>query len=296
MVRTDQDVAGAILVVYDGACAFCRRSIAAIQQRDRHGQFVYLPRETPGLEERYPQLALGDFDTGMRVIEPDGTMHIGADAIYQIATRLPYFRWCAWMYHLPYTRGLARRIYAWVAANRMKLSRYCDETCGISTDLGHVDSIHNVHTYIKSPQFLISIVILLVIGLHIIANLARTINVSAAMGLRSWPFLAYGMYRKSYGPGIIRKTKHNIVGVTARGEELEVVPNIVGLQWQALYKHYVNPMRSGNSSRARRLADRINLDREDPIVAFRVESETYTISDSGIVREDQQPVTYPVER
>lgn len=294
MAETHHDHTGAILIVYDGACAFCQRSIAAIRQRDRQGQFVYLPRQTPGLEERYPQLAVGDFETGMRLIEPDGTMHIGADAIHQIASRLPSLRWAAWMYHVPIVHAVTRRIYSWVAANRMKLSRHCGETCVIGTDDGHAESLHRVRAYTKTPQFLISTVILLVLGLHIVADLAKTVNSSSWIGSQSWPFLAYGMYRKSYGPRIIRTTKHHIIGVTTGGEELEIVPNIVGLRAQALHQHFVKPMLKGNSSAARRLAGRINVDRRDPVIAFRVESEAYAIAESGIVKEDKQSMTYPV--
>jgi len=119
------------VIVYDGDCAFCRRSVALIRRRDRDGRFEYVPRQEPGLEERFPQIAEGDFDTGMRLIEPDQTVHVGADAIYRIARKLPYYRRWAWMYHMPVIRGLSRRVYAWVAKNRLKLSRVCreDEAC-----------------------------------------------------------------------------------------------------------------------------------------------------------------------
>ena len=73
-----------------------------------------------------------------------------------------------------------------------------------------------------------------------------------------------------------------------------MVPNIVGLRRQALYQHFVKPMLRGNLSATRQLADRINVDRQDPVIAFRVESESYAIADSGIVKGDKQSMTYPV--
>ena len=132
-----EDLEERTVVVYDGDCAFCRRSIAAIQSRDRHNQFAYLPRKTPGLEERYPQLALEDFDSGIRVVGQDGTVHVGADGIHQIASGLPYFRRWAWLYHAPGVHGVTRRMYAWVAANRMKLSRSCEGDCEVDPALDH---------------------------------------------------------------------------------------------------------------------------------------------------------------
>ena len=56
------------VVVYDGDCAFCRRRAASIARRDRDGLFELVPRQQDGLEERFPALADGDFDTGMRLV------------------------------------------------------------------------------------------------------------------------------------------------------------------------------------------------------------------------------------
>ncbi len=115
--------AGAIVVVYDGECGFCRRSVDEIRRRDREARMVYLPRRTPGIEEKIPGLTHGDFNSGIRVVDPDGTIHVGADGIRRIASQLPVWRRFTWVYDIPLIRGLARRIYAWIAANRMRLSR-----------------------------------------------------------------------------------------------------------------------------------------------------------------------------
>jgi len=131
---------GKSLVVYDGDCAFCRASVEQVRRRDREGIFEYVPRRTEWLDERYPELATQDFNTGMRLIEPDGQIHVGMDAVYRISSQLPIWRWFSWLYRLPVINQVAKRAYAWVAANRMKLSRYCDSdgTCRLDHD-------HRVH-------------------------------------------------------------------------------------------------------------------------------------------------------
>jgi predicted DCC family thiol-disulfide oxidoreductase YuxK len=77
------------VVVYDGACAFCLRQVERIRRRDRAGVFEFVPRQTAGLEQRFPKLAEGDFNTGMRLVHRDGSVSVGADAVYEIARRPP---------------------------------------------------------------------------------------------------------------------------------------------------------------------------------------------------------------
>ncbi len=114
-------------VVYDGECPFCQRQIARIRRRDSLGRFEYVPRQTAGLTERFPALAEGDFDTGMRLIRPDGRVYVGADSVYKISRRLPAWLWFAWLYRIPGIHALARSAYAWVAAHRQSLSGNRDD-------------------------------------------------------------------------------------------------------------------------------------------------------------------------
>ena len=116
-------------VVYDAECAFCRGQIARIQARDRNGTFEYVPRQTPELLRRFPRLAKGDFNTGMRLVAPDGHIFVGADAVYQIARALRPWSWVAWLYRVPGLHALARWAYAWVAAHRKSLSRCENGSC-----------------------------------------------------------------------------------------------------------------------------------------------------------------------
>ncbi|TWT44238.1 hypothetical protein RAS1_06480 [Phycisphaerae bacterium RAS1] len=115
------------VLVYDGACGFCRRQVAWIAARDRSQLFEFTPRQSPGLDERFPALREGDFDTGLRLILPDGRIRVGADGVYEIARRLPRWRRLAWLYHVPGLRAVARALYAWIARNRHRFARRCDD-------------------------------------------------------------------------------------------------------------------------------------------------------------------------
>ena len=109
------------VIVYDGECGFCQGQVARIRRWDRRDAFEYVPRQTVGLVERFPVLASGDFETGMRLICRPDKVYVGADAVYEIARRLRGPRLIAWVYRVPLVHWTCRRMYAWVAANRARL-------------------------------------------------------------------------------------------------------------------------------------------------------------------------------
>lgn len=114
------------VVVYDGHCGYCRRQVERLQRWDTRDQFEYVPRQAKGLDERFPALAEGDFNTGLRLIDRDGRIHVGADAIYLISRRLPRTKWAAWLYRVPGINWISQRAYAWIAKNRYRLAGSCE--------------------------------------------------------------------------------------------------------------------------------------------------------------------------
>jgi predicted DCC family thiol-disulfide oxidoreductase YuxK len=116
-----------LVIVYDGDCGFCRSQIARIRRRDRQGRFEYAAKQTPGLFERFPALEGMNLNSGLRVITPDSTIHVGPDAVYAIARKLPRWRWAAWLCRVPGVHALLRGTYAWVASRRYSLNARCDD-------------------------------------------------------------------------------------------------------------------------------------------------------------------------
>ena len=111
---------------------FADKAVSAIRARDKQEEFMFVSRQTPRIEKEFPQVDFGDFDKGMVLVEPHGKVHVGADAIHFIVSRLPYFRLFAWMYRVPGFKNVIRWVYSWIAANRLNLSRYCSDSCEIN--------------------------------------------------------------------------------------------------------------------------------------------------------------------
>jgi hypothetical protein len=132
----------------------------------------------------------------------------------------------------------------------------------------------------------ISTVILLVIALHVVPVL------HAGLRKRIWPILDWAMYKDASPPGPIETDRKRIVGITASGHREVVSKEVVGLSSFALDRLYAKPMKTGDSSAAQQLILRLNRQREDPFVEVRLEVETFTATDSGIVRREKPPLTY----
>ena len=134
------------------------------------------------------------------------------------------------------------------------------------------------------PKVWISLLIVLVIGLH-------ALPVLSYQGHRQtrWPFLAWAMYARSYPPGPIQVVQRSIVATTAAGEEQEITPYLVGLSKPAFRNAYLVPLAKEDSAAARELLGRINADRQVPFVRLRLGGIQSTLADTGVVR-DSLPV------
>jgi hypothetical protein len=138
----------------------------------------------------------------------------------------------------------------------------------------------------REPKTLISIAIILVILLHVAPLVYR------AERKTMWPFLDWAMYKDSRPPGPIRAYKKHIMGITAQGQRESVTTDLTGVSITSFNLLYLQPMWTKDSSAARRLFSRLNQQRDDPFIELRLESETYTVTDSGVVREDNPVITY----
>ncbi len=133
---------------------------------------------------------------------------------------------------------------------------------------------------------LVSIVIVLAVGLHALPLVFRSERGTL------WPFMQWSMYKNSRKPGPIDVRQRRLLAVSSAGRIDTVTPHLLGLSITVLKQRYLTPIGTGDLSPAPELIARLNRGREDPVVELRLESETYTVTDSGVVREDNPVVTY----
>ncbi|MCX7014380.1 MAG: DUF393 domain-containing protein [Candidatus Sumerlaeota bacterium] len=109
------------LILYDGDCAFCRRRIAMIQRLDRAGRFEYAPMQDRAIRSRFSHVDPLEPRWGLRLIDEQGRIAVGADGVYEICRRLPRLQRLAWVYRVPGLRGLLRAAYWLIARHRRRL-------------------------------------------------------------------------------------------------------------------------------------------------------------------------------
>jgi len=81
------------LLVYDGECGFCTLWIHRWQCVTRE-LVDYLPSQDPQIAERFPEIPRADFNSSVQLIEPDGSIYNGAEAVFQSLAHNPNYRWC----------------------------------------------------------------------------------------------------------------------------------------------------------------------------------------------------------
>jgi predicted DCC family thiol-disulfide oxidoreductase YuxK len=113
-------------LIYDGECSMCRASALWIMRRAlSSGTLEILPCASAVRRTRFPQVTEEACLTAMQLVLPDGRVLAGADAVPELLRRIRGWGWVAAVFALPGVRPVARRVYAWVARNRMRIS------CGV---------------------------------------------------------------------------------------------------------------------------------------------------------------------
>jgi predicted DCC family thiol-disulfide oxidoreductase YuxK len=109
------------LLIFDGDCGFCRRWIA--YWRTLTGDRVeYAPYQEVG--HRFPTIPPEKFQASVQLVQPDGTVLSGAQAVLGTLSVRKGLRWMAWLYRkLPGAAAVTEAAYRVVARHRVSFSR-----------------------------------------------------------------------------------------------------------------------------------------------------------------------------
>jgi len=110
------------LMVFDGDCNFCRRWISRWRETTG-GRVEYLPFQDTSIAARFPEIPAERFAGAVQLIEPDGRVYGGAQAVFRVLATAPRMRWPLSAYeNIPGVKPITEFWYGIVARNRTAFS------------------------------------------------------------------------------------------------------------------------------------------------------------------------------
>jgi lipase maturation factor 1 len=111
------------LLVFDGDCNFCTLWVRRWEQITG-GRVDYRPAQDPAIAAQFPEIPAKQFETAVQLIEPDGTIYSGAEAVFRTLASNPGWQWqLRWYKQSRLFAAFTEWTYRLVAANRTFFSR-----------------------------------------------------------------------------------------------------------------------------------------------------------------------------
>jgi len=108
------------LLIFDGDCGFCRKWITRWQSMTGD-QIDYAPYQEVG--EQFPKISQDEFVTAVQLVDTDGQIFNGAEAVFRTLAKVPGKGWGWWLYqHVPGFAPVSRTVYRFVAGHRYGFS------------------------------------------------------------------------------------------------------------------------------------------------------------------------------
>lgn len=120
------------VVLYDGACRFCRGQIAILRRLDLFRTLRFVSLHEPSVSADFPELSRDVLLDRMHVIDRAGSVRDGAQAVRYLTRVLPPLWPLAMLLHVPGSLPLWQWAYACVARNRYRIAGSCtDGSCRV---------------------------------------------------------------------------------------------------------------------------------------------------------------------
>jgi predicted DCC family thiol-disulfide oxidoreductase YuxK len=132
-VKAADPAKGKAIVLYDGQCPLCQRSVRILKRLDWLKQFHFQDcRDAANLPRTEVPLDPARLLEQMHLVTPDRRRaYAGYRAFRWMAWRIPATWWLAPLLYLPGARWLGSKLYLSVARNRFRLAPCKDGACEV---------------------------------------------------------------------------------------------------------------------------------------------------------------------
>lgn len=116
------------LVIFDGDCGFCKRTVDLIKKLDWLKKFEFVPFQAKGILEKNKQITKEMCEKEIYLVKPEGKYFGGYDAFKIMTVFMPSTFLISWFFFLPGVTHIGRFVYKLIAKNRHKI-RIGDVVC-----------------------------------------------------------------------------------------------------------------------------------------------------------------------
>ncbi len=118
------------VLLYDGACEICRRSVEWFERSSPRVSVEALPYQDSEVPHRFPDIPDERMREAIQLVRSDGQRWEGARAAEELLKMVPRWRRLAPAFRVPGVRRIARGAYRLVARNRGRFG--CGDHCGVA--------------------------------------------------------------------------------------------------------------------------------------------------------------------
>ena len=127
---TPDDLRYADVVIFDGECVFCRKSVKMLDWWVAKDQLAYLSLHDPYVKELCPDLTHDQLMNQVYLIgREDNSRNGGAEMVRYLSTRTWKLWFTAPFLHIPGSMPLWQWLYQQVAKRRYKIAGKTDDAC-----------------------------------------------------------------------------------------------------------------------------------------------------------------------
>ena len=112
----------AVIVIYDGGCAFCTAAARWLERQDRRRRLRLVPIADV-VDLRGHHFVRADLDREMHVVDGSGRVYRGFRSWRRIASEVPILMPTLPLLWVPGMSAVGGRVYGWIAGHRSFISR-----------------------------------------------------------------------------------------------------------------------------------------------------------------------------
>lgn len=116
-----------LVVLYDGQCNLCVNTVNVLRKLGTTANLEYIDLQQADVSAIVPNVDQSQLLAQLHVVEAEGQLFRGADAIVRIMRTIPQLRWISFIYRIPGLKPLADVLYRIIAKHRYRLFGRKDE-------------------------------------------------------------------------------------------------------------------------------------------------------------------------